>query len=213
MMTSPIESVIQLFQVYERPNLRLRYNIRPGEPEGTLVMRQRDGKIHPDRLKWGFRPDGKKSFAPVNAKAETLFEKWLWKYAARHRRGLIPMDGFYEPKGPKGRKNRPQFCFRFPDERLFLVAGIWTKKTEASPLDTFSLVTTSPNSLVQEIHERMPAIVEPDAYEVWLSDTEDVAALRAVLRPWAGDALECWEVDRHLLNDVDDERCIAPLAA
>lgn len=53
----------------------------------------------------------------------------------------------------------------------------------------------------------MPAIVAPEALELWLSDTEDRAALQSVLQPWAGDPLECWEVDRELLNRVDDERC------
>lgn len=59
----------------------------------------------------------------------------------------------------------------------------------------------------------MPAIVPPQALELWLSDTQDATALQTALQPWAGDPLECWEVDRELLNSADDERCIAPLAA
>lgn len=198
--------------VGEAPALQPRYNIRPGEREGTLLLRTReDGQVHPDRLKWGFRPDAKKSFAPVNAKAETLFEKWPWKFAARHRRCLVPLDGFYEPKGPKTQRNRPQYFFRFDEQRPFFVAGIWTQKTDVSPLDTFALVTCAPNDQVAPIHARMPAILTAESCALWLSDSEDTAALQGALVPWAGEPLTSWEVERRWLNEADDERCIAPL--
>lgn len=147
------------------------------------MLRTTDGQVHPDHLKWGFRPDGRKPFAPINAKSETLFEEWPWKYAAVHRRFLLPMDGFYEPKGPSTQKQRPQFYFRFPDRRAFFVAAIWAPRAEGAALDSFALITTEPNGQVAPIHERMPAIVEPDAHGLGLSDSKDVAALREVLNP------------------------------
>lgn len=203
---------LRILSLIDSPQvLEPRYNIRPGEPDGALVFRTTEGQVHPDRLKWGFRPDGKKPFAPINAKSETLFEKWPWKYAAIHRRCLLPMDGFYEPKGPPTQKQRPQFFFRFPDGGAFFVAAIWAPRTEGAALGTFALVTTEPNGQVSPIHERMPAIVEPDAHELWLSDSKDVTALLEVLKPWGGDPLDSWEVDRRRLNDADDERCVEPL--
>jgi putative SOS response-associated peptidase YedK len=173
-------------------------------------LRSRAGQIHPDLLRWGFRADAGKPFAPINAKSETLFEKWPWKYAAVHRRCLVPMDGFYEPKGPSSQRQRSQFLFRFGDRRPFFVAGVWTRQV-VGDLDSFALVTTAPNEQVAPIHERMPAVVAPEAQELWLSDTKDVAALRSVLGPWTADRLDCWEVDRQRLNGADDERCVLPI--
>jgi putative SOS response-associated peptidase YedK len=185
--------------------LKVRYNIRPGERDGVALIQTMDGHVVPDRLIWGFRPDGSKLFAPINAKAETLFEKWPWKQAASYRRCLIPMDGFYEPKGPKTQKQRPQYFFRFADSRPFFVAGIWTR---GDPLDTFALITTEPNDQVSPIHDRMPAIVAPEAHTLWLSNSTDRNALREALGPWAGQPLQSWQVDRQRLNTSDDERCI-----
>ncbi len=121
------------------------------------------------------------------------------------------MDGFFEPKGPSSQKHRPQFFFRFQDRRPFFVAGVWTRKLEGLPLDTFAIVTTEPNNDVAPIHDRMPAIVHPDAHGLWLSDSEEVETLQAVLGPWTADPLECWEMNRQLRNEADDERCIAPV--
>ena len=199
-----------LSSIGDPPPLQPRYNVRPGEPKGTLVVRASGGQIGPDLLKWGFRAEAKKPFAPINAKAETLFEKWPWKHSAVNRRCLIPMDGFFEPKGPKSQKNRPQYFFRFSDCRPFFVAGLWTKKVEGADLDSFALVTTEPNDQVAPIHDRMPAIVKPEAHEIWLSDTRDIGALQSALGPWSANPLECWEVDRQRLIDSDDERCIQP---
>ena len=187
-----------------------RYNVRPGEPGGAVVLRLRDGGVFPDRLKWGFQPDATRPFAPINAKSETLFRKWPWGFAARNHRCAIPMDGFFEPKGHSKQRNRPQIYFRFPDRRPFLVAGVWTQ-TEGLPLDTFAIITTEPNPQVEPIHDRMPAIVNPEHFELWLSDSKDIRALRGALRPWGGDPLESWEVDRELLKTADDERCIEPI--
>jgi putative SOS response-associated peptidase YedK len=200
-----------LSSIGDPPALQPRYNVRPGEPSGALVVRAKGRQISAELLKWGFRAEAKKPFAPINAKAETLFVKWPWKHSAVHRRCLVPMDGFFEPKGPKSQTNRPQYFFRFSDSRPFFVAGLWTTKVEGADLDSFALVTIEPNEQVAPIHDRMPAIVEPEAHELWLSDTKDIGALQSALGPWSADPLEYWEVGRQRLIDSDDERCIQPV--
>jgi putative SOS response-associated peptidase YedK len=90
-----------LSSIGDPPRLQPCYNVRPDEPKGAIVVRASGGLIGPDLLKWGFRTEAKKPSAPINAKAETLFEKWPWKHSAVNGRCLIPMDGFFEPKGPK----------------------------------------------------------------------------------------------------------------
>ncbi len=118
---------------------------------------------------------------PINARAETIFSNGLFKYSARDRRCLAIVDGFYEPKGPKGPK-REQYRFSFEDSRPFALGGIWISfRGEDDTFDGFAIVTTKPNSQVAEIHGRMPIILDDEqAWTAWLSgDQSDVAQLAA----------------------------------
>lgn len=189
-----------------------RFNVRPGERQGAPVIRRVKDTLVAEPLFWSFIANEKAKMKPINAKAESLFEKWPWKFAWRQQRCVIPMSGFYEPKGPAGQKKRPQYYFQLPDGKPLLVAGIWSARS-ITPLDTFALITTTPNSQVNPVHDRMPAVLDNESAALWLSDSEDQTALQDVLHPWKGEALESWEVDRELLNSADDERCIEKIKA
>lgn len=193
------------------PELRPRYNVRPGEKTGAPVVRRIDGALQAESLWWSFIANEMAKFKPINAKAESLFDKWPWKFHWAQHRCVIPMSGFYEPKGPSKMKHRPQYYFQLPDHQLFFVAGIWAPQC-VTPLDTYALITTTPNEQVESIHDRMPVMIEEDAIALWLSDSQDKDALESVLKPWAGPTLECWQVDRERLNHSDDESCLASIA-
>lgn len=180
----------------EAMGLSPRFNMSPGTE--LPVIRVRDGRREVVRMRWGFRSPwwSKGKPQPINATAERLFESGMWKSAARRSRCVVPMQGFYEPKGEKGKGPRPQFYFHHTDDRVMSVAGIWTTWREGDEVvESFAIVTVPANDTVGEIHHRMPAILDPAVVEAWLdADFADAEALREMLRPWEGDPLECWEV-------------------
>jgi putative SOS response-associated peptidase YedK len=150
------------------------------------------------RLHWGFRPAWKKDrTAPINARAETLFESGMWRDSAAKRRCIVPADGFYEPIGPK-RPKRPQVYFALPEQEVLSIAAVWVHwpGDERDPArDGFALVTTAANDTVGPYHARMPALLPGDAIDPWLDPgLRDRELLGALLRPWAGAPLTAREI-------------------
>jgi putative SOS response-associated peptidase YedK len=150
------------------------------------------------RLHWGFRPAWKKDrTAPINARAETLFESGMWRESARKRRCVVPADGFYEPVGPK-RPKRPQVYLTLPDRKALSIAALWTPwpGDDRDPAcDTFALITTAANATVAPYHPRMPALLAGDAVDVWLDPgVTDRKLLASLLAPWHGAELAAQEI-------------------
>lgn len=208
----------KLFDLENRIDFTPRYNIRPSEQ--APVIRNFNGKNHIDLMKFGFRPDWmtdkyikeKKRQPYINAKAETVFDTPAFKQAARNSRCLIPVNGFYEPKGTS--KPRPQFYFQLSDAKPFALAGIWTERVlEAGEIaQSFAIITTEPNQTMAPIHTRMPAIIEPEAYDLWLSDNRNPQQLKPLLQPWAGEPLEYWQVSSYVnKRDSEGVECIKPV--
>jgi putative SOS response-associated peptidase YedK len=185
------------FEEYEgsRPILTDRYNIGPSYL-APVIRTSTFNTLAMQDMKWGFIPSWAKkkpTITPGNAKAETVSAKPLFRLAWQHHRCLIPVKGFYEPKGPKTQKNRQWFYFQMRDAKPFFFGGLWSR-WRTSPEDkgifTFTLVTTTPNEIVGEIHERMPLILRPDDFAKWLSH-DDASDL---LKPYPADDMECWPV-------------------
>lgn len=150
------------------------------------------------RLHWGFRPAWKKDGpAPINARAETLFESGMWRDAAVKRRCIVPADGFYEPVGPK-RPRRPQVYFALPGGGALAIAALWTHwpgDDRGPARDTFALITTAANDTVAPYHPRMPALLAADAADAWLDPgLRDRDFLASLLRPWDGEVLTAREI-------------------
>ncbi len=180
----------------EAMDLPPRFNMSPGAD--LPIVRVRDGRREVVRMRWGYRAPwwsrGKPQ--PISATAERLFESGMSKSAARRSRCMVSMQGFYEPKGEKGKGPRPLFYFHHPDDRVISVAGVWTTWHDGyEVVESFAIVTVPANKTVGEMHHRMPAILDPAMVDAWLDpDFSDADALRAMLRPWDGDPLKCWEV-------------------
>src|SRR6267154_5251105 len=143
-----------------------RYNIAPSQ--SVLTIGDFGAGLEGRLLTWGLIPswstDGK---GFINARAETLEEKPSFSDSFRLRRCLIPGDGFYEWKR-SGRSKQP-FYFQMEDESPFAFAGIWDKwKNRDQSIISCAIITTSPNELVEELHDRMPAILLPEFFEAWL---------------------------------------------
>jgi len=135
------------------------------------VIRKRSGGLEEATLRWGLIPswakDSKIGVQCINARAETISEKPSFREAFQKRRCLIPADGFWEWE-TIGKKKIP-WKFARPGGEEFCMAGLWEAwKSPEGILETFTIITTSPNELVRSVHDRMPVILSEDEGEVWL---------------------------------------------
>lgn len=210
-LTKSGEEVAEAFGLDEAPALLPRYNIAPSQP--VLVVRQVEpGASRSAALsRWGLvprvAPEGK---VLINARAETAATRGVFKDAFAHGRCLVPADGFYEWQGPKGSKQRQPFHLRLQGGGLFGLAGIVEPGSEAGT-STLAILTTSPNALVEKIHERMPLILPPADYARWLDPRTPVLTLRSLLGPYPAARMEAWPVGAAVNNPrLDDPTCITP---
>ena len=154
--------------------------IRP--TDRASVIRRGSGGLEEANLRWGLIPswakDPKIGVQCINARAETISEKPAFREAFRKRRCLVPADGFWEWE-TAGKKKIP-WKFARPDGEGFCMAGLWERWiNQGEPLETFTIITTSPNGLVSPVHDRMPVILTPDVAEQWL-ERPDAGFLRSI---------------------------------
>jgi putative SOS response-associated peptidase YedK len=133
-------------------------------------------------MRWGLIPswakDSSVAASMINARSETAATKPAFREALKARRCLIPADGFYE-WSRTGKAKRP-YCFEIKDGELFSFAGIWDRWRDASgkTVETCSILTTTANALTSAVHDRMPVILDPDGYDLWLDPgMRDVGAV------------------------------------
>jgi putative SOS response-associated peptidase YedK len=152
----------------------------------------------------------------INARAESVIDKPAFRAAMRRRRCLIPADGFYEWKDLGGRK-QPYFIRLQNSGGPFAFAGLWETWTgpNGEELDTAAIVTTIANRTLSAIHSRMPVILPPDAFGMWLDSAHvDAPTAAALLVPSRDDVLEAYEISPAVNRVANDtEALIAPLAA
>lgn len=216
------EEIEAHFDSINTVNFARRYNVRPSER--APVVRYNAGQRQVDLMHFGFRPQWmtdkyikeKKRQPYINAKAETIFDTQAFKDAARSTRCLIPANGFYEPKGtPKtSGQPRPQYYFQLPGKKLFAFAGICTERTidDGEIIPSFSILTVAANDVVATIHERMPVIIRPAYYDLWLGESDNPKLLQPLLEPWQGEALETWQVSTYgNKRGSEGAECIAPV--
>lgn len=196
-----------------------RYNVAPGQNVAAVRQDPDQPVRRLSLLRWGLIPfwakDPAIAYKMINARSETAADKPAFRDALKSRRCLIPADGFYEWK--KVDKAKQPFCFTLADEGIFAFAGIWDrwKSPEGKTLETCSILTTSANETVRDVHERMPVILSPEMFDLWLdpgfTNKEGVLEL---LKPYAADAMKKYPVSTRV-NSVsnDDGECSTPLAA
>ncbi len=212
-LTKPGEAVAAHFRLETAPVLRARFNIAPTQPVLAVRTRPEAGGEPNGReaalFRWGLIPVWTRQAANfaallINARAEGLASKPAFREAWRSRRCLVPADSFYEwAKDEQGRRRCWQIRRR--DQEIFALAGLWEPWPAAlapaakSPHASCTLITTTPNTLVAPVHNRMPVVIEPEAYARWLDDSsKTAAALESLLRPWPEDDWERVPVDAPL---------------
>ena len=187
-----------------------RFNVAPTQ---TVPIVIHDGVSAGRALmpaKWGLVPTWafkvpKPPQPMINARAETILEKKTFKGPMGKSRCLIPADGFFEWQGDKA--NRKPVYIRLKSKELFSFAGLFqkSKDKEGNEIDTCTIITTSPNELMQDIHHRMPVILSEGDEEAWLdSDAVDEAQALKLLNPYDSSRMEAFPVSK-LVNSVKNK--------
>jgi len=149
----------------------------------------------------------------INARSETARTKPAFRDALKFRRCLIPADGFYE-WARRGKGKQP-YCFEVNEGELFAFAGIWDrwKDPNGKLVETCSILTTAPNAVTAAVHDRMPVILDPDGYELWLDPgMRDVSAASDLLKPYDARLMRCYPVSTRINNVAnEDEECSRPV--
>lgn len=171
------------------------------------------------KARWGLLPNWAKDInfnAPINARAETIDSKPTFNMPFKKQRCVIPINGFYEWRETE--KGKVPYYIKPKNSDYFMLAGIWDLW---SPKDSLFLdeilscavVTTTANSLMEDIHHRMPVILNKDTQSIWLDETiEDVHLLKSILKPYDSNLMEAYEVDKKVNSpSYSSKDCITPI--
>jgi len=194
-----------------------RYNIAPTQPIAAVPN---DGKNAVDHFVWGLIPfwakDPSIGSKMINARSETLAEKNSFKNPYKRRRCLILADGFYEWTKVEGQKSKQPYLIQLEDKSVFAFAGLWEEwnSPEGSQLRSATIITTEPNSMVAKLHNRMPVILHPDDYELWLSTEEQSPdALQHLLTAYPAEEMVAFPVSTAVNSPGNDSpELIQPLS-
>lgn len=207
-LTSAPEVIRALFGYDEQPNFPARFNIAPTQP--IAIVRMIDGQRQFALVRWGLLPSWVKDPAAfsllLNARGESVNDKPAFRAAMKRRRCLIPADGFYEwqatGKGPK----QPFFIHAKSGAPLAF-AGLWESwmGPNGEELETAAIVTTAANGTLRPLHDRMPVIVPPDAFDLWLNAANvDDKTAEALIQPAPDGLLDAYEVSTAVNRVAND---------
>ena len=190
-----------------------RYNIAPTQPVPVIRQNPKEPVRELSLMKWGLIPswakDASAAASMINARSETAAAKPAFRDALKSRRCLVPADRFYE--WARTGKTKQPYCFEVREGELFAFAGLWDRWKDQSGniVETCSILTTTPNAVTSAVHDRMPVILEPDGYDLWLDPgMKDAGAASELLRPCDARLMRCYPVSTRINSVVnDDEEC------
>lgn len=217
-LNQPVEALAKVFDVQQLPDLAAEYNIAPTQKVATVLQNPESKKREFQQLHWGLIPSWAKDpgigAKTINARAETVAEKPAFRSAFKHRRCLVLADGFYEWQRQQGKKQ--PFYFRLQDGQPFAFAGLWERwhSPDNEEIISCTILTTAANELLQPIHERMPVILDPQDYDLWLdSQVQTPQTLQQLLRPYPASAMTAYPVSTLVNNSRHNSpECIIPIS-
>lgn len=212
------EVLLETFGLAELPAVLPRYNVAPTQ-QVPVIRNFADGLNRLDYLHWGLIPSWAKERAigskMINACSETVTEKPAFRQAVRYRRCLVPASGFYEWK-QEGKVKLPYYL-QIKGSAPMVFAGLWEtwKAPEGETVESCTILTTAANPLVEQVHERMPVILHPGEYWVWLDRSiTEASGLVHLFQPYPADLMKMRRVSPlvnsakndlvQLLNPVED---------
>ncbi|WP_374298942.1 SOS response-associated peptidase [Ferrovibrio sp.] len=215
-LTKSLDDLASFFEAYEllqRPNLAPRWNIAPTQK--SFVLRSpAPGKGELVALRWGFA--GPNNAPLINARSETAASKPTFTEAFAKRRCLVPADSFYEWQAVEGQKaKQPQkqpWRIGLKGGGLFAFAGLWQSEPAYGGEECFTILTTAANDYLSPLHERMPVILPPERFALWLDPATPPGILQRLMQPYPAEAMARYRVTS-VVNGVkvDGPECFAPL--
>jgi putative SOS response-associated peptidase YedK len=194
-----------------------KFNGAPSQEHWVIRQNPKSGERTLDRLTWGLIPhwckDESGGRKPINAKGETVASLPSFRDAYERRRCLLPVDSFFEWQVVKGSRTKQPYAIAMKSGQPFALAGIWENWRKPASDDwvrTFAIITTEANDLLREIHDRMPVIIPPEAYDRWLCCIEPDP--RDLLVPYPAGVMRMWPISTRVNKpDNDDPSILEPL--
>jgi putative SOS response-associated peptidase YedK len=203
---SQLKATFNIPDDYPAPNYAPSWNVAPTDKLPIVRYNTKEGHRTLDLMRWGLVPywakDLKIGFSTINAMAETVDTKPVFREAFARRRCLVPIEAFYEWK-KLGPKEKQPYALALAGGGFMTLAGLWEnwKSPGGEWVRSFTIITTTPNELCGQIHDRMPVILPPTAWSTWLD--EEVAEpeqLKALLAPYPADDMTMWPVSTRVGN-------------
>ena len=211
LITSAPEAIRALLRYFEQPNFPPRYNVAPTQP--VPIVRLNAGARSFALVRWGLIPpwvkDPRGFTLLINARGETVNEKPAFHNAMRRRRCLFPADGFYEWRAD-GERRRP-FFIRPRNGGPIAFAGLWETwmGPDGEEVETACIVTTTANRTLAPIHDRMPVVIAPEAFDLWLDTANvDAATAAALIMPAPDNLFEAYEISTAVNRTANDSAAL-----
>ncbi|HEY7510907.1 MAG TPA: SOS response-associated peptidase [Vicinamibacteria bacterium] len=221
-LTVTPEELAEAFALDEVPSLAPRYNIAPTQPMPAVRVDASRRKRRLSLLRWGLVPhwaaDPKIGARMINARSETAARLAAFRDPLRERRCLVPASGFYEWR--RAEKSRQPYLLRRRDGKLMALAGLWDRwrpapgdPRHAEAIESCTILTTPANELVARLHDRMPLVLDPADYDLWLDPAvRDPERLAALLRPFPAEEMVAIPVSPRVNSpDNDDPALLEPV--
>jgi putative SOS response-associated peptidase YedK len=212
-LRSSSTKVAETFGLSEAPLFEPRYNIAPTQPVAAVRATPEGRQLA--SLRWGLIPswadDPSIGYRMINARSETVATKPSFRSAFKNRRCLIPADGYYEWQKTDGKKQ--PYLIGMRDGTPFAFAGLWEHwERGQEPIESCTILTTAANDLTGPIHDRMPVILDPKDFDLWLDpQVQDPKALEPFLRPHVAETMMAYQVSTLVNNPRnEDPRCVEP---
>ncbi len=211
--------LVDQFEAEANPSLQmaLRFNVAPTQDVAVVRVAPKSQSRELTLMRWGLIPywadDKSIGNRMINARSESLVDKPAFRNAFKKRRCLVLSDGYFEWK--KVEDGKQPFYIRMQDERPFAFAGLWEywRKPGQDGIVSCTIITTDSNELTQPVHDRMPAILHPDHYQLWCDPTFDAQQpLTELLAPFPSDEMCMTAVSRSVNSPANDSpECISPV--
>jgi len=192
-------------ELEEMPWFAPTYNAAPQSIQPVIRLNRESRQHEAALLRWGLVPfwakDPKIGYNTINARAEDAASKPAFREALKKRRCLVPADAFYEWQRPDAKTKRP-FAIGMKSGAPYAFAGLWEswRPKDGEPLETFTILTTYPNELMEPIHNRMPVILDPMDFDRWLDAGDPARPPVDLLRPYPAERMCAWPVSDRVGN-------------
>jgi putative SOS response-associated peptidase YedK len=195
-----------------------RYNGAPGQQHWVIRQHPETGERHLDRLWWGLIPFWTKEAAPklkpINATAERVASAPMFRAAYAKRRCILPVDNFFEWAKVKAKGPKQPYAVAMKSGEPFALAAVWEgwrHPESGEVVRTFAVITTGANELLAGIHDRMPVILPPEAFDRWLAPVEPDP--RDLLVPYPPEPMTMWPISLRINSAVNDDAALLERAS